>query len=38
MDGKKKDTGEDLYEGICTHPQSIMQSINADFNYGTPIL
>ena len=38
MDGNKKDTGKESEKGICTHLQSIPQSINADLYYGTPRL
>ena len=36
MNGNRNNTGKNLYEGICTHLQSILQLINVDFNYGTP--
>ena len=38
MDGNKSNTGKELDEVICRHLKSILQSINADFNYGTPRL
>ena len=38
MDRKKNYTGKELDEGIHKNLQSILQWINAYFNYGTPIL
>ena len=38
MDGNKNDTGKELDKDICTHIQSILHLINADFNYVTLIL